>query len=187
MHTPARAPQEEKTDTPGRAFLRAADQKGVPVLTGFVNSAPPQFTTNGESCGGSLKPGSEAGSARYLATIVKRLHDHDHITLQYLSPMNEPDNGFGDCGQEGMQVPVEQRASVVQALGRELARRAPYTKVIADETTADAILVNEAPQWLSVPGTARYVPRSPTTPTTSRTRARAPLVELGVASASRRG
>ena len=157
VQTPARAPKEEKTDTPGLAFLRAAHQKGVPVLTGFVNSAPPQFTTNGESCGGSLKPGSEAAYARYLATIVKRLHDHDHITLQYLSPMNEPDNSFGDCGQEGMQVPVEQRASVVQALGRELARRAPYTKVIADETTADAILVNEAPQWLSVPGTARYV------------------------------
>src|SRR4249919_948083 len=32
VHTPARAPQEEKTDTPGREFLRAADQKGVPVL-----------------------------------------------------------------------------------------------------------------------------------------------------------
>jgi O-glycosyl hydrolase len=157
VHTPARAPKEENTDTAGRTFLRAADQKGVPVLTGFVNSAPPQFTTNGQSCGGSLKPGSEAAYARYLATIVKRLHDRDHITLKYVSPMNEPDNSFGDCGQEGMQVPVEQRASVVQALGQELARRAPYTRVIADETTADAILVNEAPQWLTVPGTARYL------------------------------
>jgi O-glycosyl hydrolase len=157
VHTPARAPKEENTDTAGRTFLRAADQKGVPVLTGFVNSAPPQFTTNGQSCGGSLKPGSEAAYARYLATIVKRLHDRDHITLKYVSPMNEPDNSFGDCGQEGMQVPVEQRASVVQALGQELGRRAPYTRVIADETTADAILVNEAPQWLTVPGTARYL------------------------------
>jgi O-glycosyl hydrolase len=157
VHTPARAPKEESTDTAGRTFLRAAQAKGVPVLTGFVNSAPPQFTTNGQSCGGSLKPGSEAAYARYLAAIVKRLHDDDHVTLRYLSPMNEPDNSFGDCGQEGMQVPVEQRASVVQALGRELARRAPYAKVIADETTADAILVNEAPQWLTVPGTPRYL------------------------------
>ena len=157
VHTPARAAKEESTDTPGLTFLRAAGHRGVPFLTGFVNSAPSQFTTNGQSCGGSLKPGSEAAYARYLATIVKRLHDHDHVTLKYLSPMNEPDNSFGDCGQEGMQVPVERRASVVAALGRELARRAPYTKVIADETTADAILVNEAPQWLTVPGTARYL------------------------------
>ena len=157
VHTTARAPKEENVDAPGRTFLRAAQTKGVPVLTGFVNSAPPQFTTNGQSCGGSLKPGSEVAYARHLAAIVKHLHDRDHVTLQYLSPMNEPDNSFGDCGQEGMQVPVEQRASVVQALGRELARRAPYTRVIADETTADAILVNEAPQWLAVPGTARYL------------------------------
>jgi O-glycosyl hydrolase len=157
VNTPARAPKEESADTAGRAFLRAADQMGVPVLTGFVNSAPPQFTTNGKSCGGTLKPGSEAAYAKYLATIVERIHDHDHITLRYISPMNEPDNSFGDCGQEGMQVPVDQRAAVVQALGRELARRAPDTKVIADETTADAILVNEAPQWLTVPGTAQYL------------------------------
>ena len=39
-----------------------------------------------------------------------------------------------------MQVPVAQRALVVQTLGRALAQRAPYAKVIADETTADAIL-----------------------------------------------
>jgi O-glycosyl hydrolase len=45
----------------------------------------------------------------------------------------------------------------VQALGQELVQRAPYTKVIADETTADAILSTEAPQWLAVPGTAPFV------------------------------
>src|SRR5947207_11158721 len=141
VRTPARAPKQVPADTAGLTFVQAASDAHVPILTGFVNSAPPQFTTNGKSCGGSLKPGSEAAYARYLATIVKRLHDHEHITLQNLSPTNEPDNSFGDCGQEGMQVPVEQRASVGQALGRELARRARYTKVIADETTADAIRV----------------------------------------------
>ena len=93
----------------------------------------------------------------YLAGVVRTLHDRDHITLQYVSPMNEPDNSFADCGQEGMQVPVAQRAAVVQALGRALAQRAPYAKVIADETTADAILSTEAPVWLAVPGTARFV------------------------------
>ena len=157
VNTPARAPKEANTDTAGLTFLRAANQAKVPILTGFVNSAPPEFTTNGKSCGGSLKLGSEAAYAKYLATIVKRLHDHDDITLRYVSPMNEPDNSFGGCGQEGMQVPVEQRALLVQSLGRELARRAPYAKVIADETTADAILANEAPQWLGVPGTTRYL------------------------------
>jgi O-glycosyl hydrolase len=157
VKTPARAPKQEVADAAGLTFLRAANDAAVPILTGFVNSAPPQFTTNGRSCGGSLKPGREAAYAEYLAKIVERLHDHDHVTLQFVSPMNEPDNSFGDCGQEGMQVPVGQRALVVRALGAVLARRAPYAKVIADETTADAILAAEAPQWLAVPGTTRYL------------------------------
>ena len=157
VNNPARAPKEPPTDTPGLAFLRAAHDAHVPILTGFVNSAPPRFTTNGKSCGGSLEPGSEAAYARYVAGVVERLHDHDHVTLRYVSPMNEPDNSFGDCGQEGMQVAVEQRALVVQELGKELARRAPYAKVVADETTADAILANEAPQWLAAPDTTRYL------------------------------
>jgi O-glycosyl hydrolase len=155
VKTPARAPRTEAADTAGLTFLRAANEAGVPILTGFVNSAPPQFTTNGKSCGGSLAPGREAAYAEYLATVVERLRTDDHITLQYVSPMNEPDNSFGDCGQEGMQVPVAQRARVVQALGAALARRAPYAKVVADETTADAIVADEAPQWLAVPGATR--------------------------------
>jgi O-glycosyl hydrolase len=155
--TPDRAPKEFTADAAGLYFLRAANADGVPVLTGFVNSAPPQFTTNGKACGGNLKPGMEASYAQYLVGVVKALHDVDHLTLQYVSPMNEPDNAFGDCGQEGMHVPVGQRAAVVQALGKALAAGAPYTKVIADETTADAILSTEAPQWLAVPGTAQYV------------------------------
>ena len=95
------------------------------------------------------------------------MHDRDHITLQFVSPMNEPDDSFPDCGQEGMRVPVSQRAAVVVALGRELAAHAPWAKVIADETTADAILADEAPKWLAVPGAARTSRRSRTTPTTS--------------------
>ena len=155
--TSDRAPKEFSADVGGRWFLRSANDAHVPILTGFVNSAPPRFTTNGNACGGSLKPGMEARYAAYLVDVVRALHDHDHITLQYISPMNEPDNSFGGCGQEGMQVPVSQRAAVVHALGRELARRAPYTKIIADETTADALAANEVPAWLAVPGTARYV------------------------------
>jgi O-glycosyl hydrolase len=148
--TPDRAPAQFPNDDAGRLFLRFARDAHVPLLTGFVNSAPPQFTTNGKSCGGQLKPGVEVSYANYLASIVRAARDQDHVSLQYVSPMNEPDDAFSDCGQEGMQVPVGQRASVVQALGRALAPTG--AKVIADETTADIILANEAPKWLAVPG-----------------------------------
>ncbi len=155
--TPARAPKAFADDAAGLYFLHAASAAKVQVLTGFVNSAPPSFTTNAKACGGSLRPGLEAAYAKYVVGVVTTLHDRDHVTLNYLSPMNEPDDSFGSCGQEGMQVPVAQRAAVIQALGKELAAHAPYTKVIADETTADVILSTEAPVWLAVPAAAQYV------------------------------
>jgi O-glycosyl hydrolase len=154
---PARAPHEFPTDAAGRTFLQLANRAHVPILTAFVNSAPPQFTTNGQACGGDLAPGSESEYAQYLTNIVRTLHDDDHVTINYVSPMNEPDDSFAACGQEGMRVPVAQRAPVVQALGKALAASTPYARVIADETTADSILATEAPQWLGVPGTTQYL------------------------------
>jgi O-glycosyl hydrolase len=150
--TPDRAPKQYPADTAGLFFLRLANDARVPVLTGFVNSAPPSFTTNGKACGGQLKPGTESAYADYLAGVVVSLRNDQHITVHYVSPMNEPDDSFPDCGQEGMKVPVTQRGVLVRALASALARRAPWAKVIADETTADALTASEVPQWLSEPG-----------------------------------
>jgi O-glycosyl hydrolase len=145
-------------DAGGRLFLRMAAERGVPILIGFVNSAPPAWTTNADACGGALVPGAEGAFAHYLADVVTHLRDAEGIRLSYVSPMNEPDNSFDSCGQEGMTVPVEQRAPLIQALGRELARRAPDCQVIADESSrAGEQFMREAGHWLDVPGTADYV------------------------------
>ena len=145
-------------DPGGTLFLRYAAADSVPAIVANVNSAPPGFTTNGQSCGGNLKPGMEQAFADYLTTVVKHIHDDWHITVSYVSPMNEPDYTRGDCTQEGMAVPPAQRATVVQDLGKDLAARAPYAKVIADESSDVGSQFNtEVPQWISVPGTARYV------------------------------
>jgi O-glycosyl hydrolase len=71
--------------------------------------------------------------------------------------MNEPDNSFADCGQEGMQVPIAQRATLVRSLGAALAAWADHAQVIADETTADVLLAAEAPQWMSDESATRYL------------------------------
>jgi O-glycosyl hydrolase len=145
-------------DPGGRLFLRLAAERDVPILVGFVNSAPATFTTNGMSRGGYLQPGMEAAYARYLVDVVAHFRDVEGITLSYLSPMNEPDYTFDEGGQEGMGVPVEQRAPLVQALGRALAERAPYCRVTADESSrVSTHFIQELSQWLSVPGTAQYV------------------------------
>ena len=145
-------------DAGGTDFLRLAHQHGVPILEGFANSAPPEWTTNAKNCGGQLVPGDEPAYADYLAQVARHLHNADGITLSYISPMNEPDNSFSSCGQEGMAVPVAQRAAVVQDLGQALARRAPYSKVIADESSlAYFQFLPEVPQWLSAPGASEEV------------------------------
>jgi O-glycosyl hydrolase len=145
-------------DPGGVGFLMLAAQHGVRTLVGFVNTAPVAWTTDDKSCGGALVPGSEAAYANYLSTVVAHLHDVDHVTLSYVSPMNEPDASQPTCRQEGMRVPVAQRAALVKAVASALAKRAPYAHVIADESSLVASqLLPEAPRWLSVPGAASSV------------------------------
>jgi O-glycosyl hydrolase len=145
-------------DPGGTKFLRYAAADHVPDLVGNVVSAPPAFTTNGLSCGGELKPGSEQAFTDYLTTVITHIHDALHITLNYVSPMNEPDYTRGDCTQEGMEVPPAQRATVVQDLGKDLAAQAPYTRIIADESSdVGSQFLPEVSKWMSVPGTAQYV------------------------------
>jgi len=165
--TPARAPEtflvrpgvyDWTRDAGGRLFLRKAAAMGVPTLIGFVNSAPAVWTTNGRCCGGALARGIEADYARYLADVVAQLDAVEGATLSYVSPMNEPDNSFAGANQEGMAVPVRQRAAVMLAVAAELAQRAPFAKVIGDESSRilDEFLP-KVPIWLGVEGGASAV------------------------------
>ncbi len=145
-------------DPGGLAFLRLAARDGVPNLVGFANSAPGVWKTNGKNCGGGLVPADTAAYAAYLTDVVAHLREADGITLSYVSPMNEPDFGFGSCYQEGMAVPPAQRATLIADRGGDLARRAPWAHVIADESShVRAQLLPELPAWLGRPGVARYV------------------------------
>src|SRR5205823_599244 len=125
---------------------------------GFVNSAPTTWTTNARSCGGDVAPTGATAFGDYLADVTRHFRQREHITLSYISPMNEPDNSFADCGQEGMRVAVEQRAGVVEAVGRALASRAPWAHVIADESSSAAFMfVSEVPTWMSSGDAASFV------------------------------
>ncbi|MFD8812387.1 glycoside hydrolase [Streptomyces sp. NPDC059627] len=163
--TPARAAEDFlnadgsydwSRDKGGQAFLEYAAKYGVEDLIGFVNSAPAQWTTNGQSCGGQLKPEDETAYARYIADVTDHF-SRQGVKLDYISPFNEPDNNFGSCGQEGMQVTVDQRDDIVRALGAEQQARHQKTGIIADESSSTVLFGTEVPQWLSQPGTAQYV------------------------------
>jgi O-glycosyl hydrolase len=142
-------------DPGGTTFLKYAAKYHVPNIVGFAVSAPSAFTTNDQSCGGSLKPGSEQAYADYLATVVQHAKQTWHADVNYVSPMNEPDYTRSDCTQEGMAVPPAQRATVVKAVHDALGAKAPGTQVIADESSrVDSQFLPEVPQWMSDPTAA---------------------------------
>ncbi|GIH17204.1 glycoside hydrolase [Rugosimonospora africana] len=162
---PDRAPQTMMTsvgsydwshDPGGTTFVTDAAHAGVPTIIGFVTSAPAAFTTNGKSCGGSLISGDEQAYADYLSDIV----DHfaaQGVSINYVSPMNEPDNSFSSCGQEGMSVDASQRATIVRTLGATLAQRSLPVGISADESSRSNYALSEWPAWMSASGVSPYV------------------------------
>jgi O-glycosyl hydrolase len=134
-------------DAAGRRVLADAKRYGVNHLTGFVNSAPARLKTNGLACGGYLAAGAEADFGRYIADVVKHLRDAEGVTLDTISPMNEPEHAFPDCHQEGMVVPRAQRAAVVSSLSDALERAGVPTSIIADESSGTQSLRSAVPIW----------------------------------------
>ena len=78
-------------DAAGVYFLKRAAAHNVPVLTAFVNSAPPDFTSNARSCGGTLLDDKVTEFAQYLADVIAHFRD-EGVVFTHVSPMNEPDN-----------------------------------------------------------------------------------------------
>lgn len=138
----------------GTLFLRMAARYGASI-TAQVNSAPPYFKTNGLSCGGALDMTKATAYAQYLATVLQHLRQEYGITVDDLSPMNEPDYTRSDCTQEGMQVPPTDRATVVTDVHQALAQAGLPTKVIADESSqVGTQLLPELDKWINQPGVA---------------------------------
>ena len=161
----ARAPQSFLTSTGsydwsndpgGQYFLKAAAADGVPDLVGFVNSAPSQYTTNGENCDDEINTADDAAYGTYLATVVSHFAA-EGVDIDQISPMNEPDNDFSGCTQEGMEVPAAERAGVISAVGSALSAAGLSAKVIADESSETTQLLSEAPTWLANSTAASYV------------------------------
>ncbi|KAI0649922.1 glycoside hydrolase [Trametes meyenii] len=135
-------------DPAGVFFLQKAAHFNVPQLTAFVNSAPTTMTTNGRSCGGNLVDGQIQAYATYLADVIAHFKQQG-IRFTHVSPMNEPDDTFGSCGQEGMQVTPQQRANVVNTLRSALdAQGLQSVGIMADESSSTGNFLPEASQWL---------------------------------------
>ncbi|TFY61019.1 hypothetical protein EVJ58_g4775 [Rhodofomes roseus] len=121
-------------DAAGTYYLREAARQGVPVITLFVNTAPVTMTSNNQSCGGDLVTERIPAYAQYLTDVISHWKS-EGVEITHVSPKNEPDDSFGSCNQEGMQVVPGQRAEVVTTLAASLKAAGLSTQVIADESS----------------------------------------------------
>ncbi|EPT00649.1 hypothetical protein FOMPIDRAFT_6919, partial [Fomitopsis schrenkii] len=136
-------------DAAGTYYLKEAARQGVPVLTLFVNSAPSTMTTNAQNCGGNLTLERIPAYVQYVTDVISHWKGQG-VEFTHISPMNEPDDSFGSCGQEGMQVIPQHRAEVVAQLAASLKAAGLSTQVIADESSETNNYQPDEPVWLNV-------------------------------------
>ncbi|KAJ7098512.1 glycoside hydrolase [Mycena belliarum] len=138
-------------DPQGIYFLKQASAHGVPSLTAFVNSAPAALTSGHASCNGAFVNGTGLAYGTYIADVISHWRAAG-LMINFISPMNEPDNNFGPspCGQEGMMVSANQRAEVINGVYSALQAKGLQNTVgiLADESSSLSLATNEAATWL---------------------------------------
>lgn len=133
-----------------RRFLRLAKERGVPYFLAFLNSAPVHFTENGLATntgrGGTinLKPDCFDDFARFIATSLQGIEQHDGVHFDYISPVNEPDGSWNWQGpkQEGSPATNAEIARLVRELDRELTRKKLNTRILVTESSDLRCLVS---------------------------------------------
>lgn len=83
----------------------------------------------------NLRPGAEGAFAQYLVDCVLRLQQEHNITVDYVSPVNEPQYEWNSNGQEGSPWSPAEIVSVARALAARLGGAgASNTKVLVSES-----------------------------------------------------
>lgn len=87
-------------------FMKAAKQRGVEKLLAFANSAPVYLTNNGKAYGSvkefyNLKPEKMPELADFWVNAVDKLKTTHGLSIDYVSPFNEPQYEWDGRTQEG--------------------------------------------------------------------------------------
>ena len=151
-------------DGPGIYYLKAAVAANVSSITFFVNAAPSGLNATSEElspCGGTLESTAIPAFVEYIETVLAHWTDQG-VKIAYISPMNEPDDSFSSCTQEGMAVSQSDRGTVFQQLRSALSGSkspgAKSIKIMGDETSqiaSQALMHYE--NWLPATITAQSI------------------------------
>lgn len=120
-------------------FLKAAKSRGVDHFIGFVNSPPVYLTKNKKAFSSdknryNLPSENYQAFANFLAQVAEYFVNQHSITLNYISPFNEPQWDWIDGGQEGSPAQNEEVASVTRVVNQVFQDRSLSTKLELPET-----------------------------------------------------
>lgn len=126
-----------------RRFLKLAKGYDVPYLLGFLNSPPVFYTKNGLATNTgrdgtyNLKEDKYADFARFMTDVIVGLKGHDNVTIDYISPVNEPDGHWNWQGpkQEGSPATKYEIARLSRILDKELQSRGVGTQIVIPESS----------------------------------------------------
>ena len=149
-------------DGPGIYYLKAAVDADVSSITFFVNSQPSSLSSEGVTppdwvpCGTTLTAAGIPAFVKYIETVLAYWTSRG-IPIEYISPMNEPDDSFSSSSicpkQEGMKVDPTDRSTVFQrlraALKASTSTATRNIKILGDETSQiTSQAMSEYQSWL---------------------------------------
>lgn len=122
-------------------FMKAARQRGVEKLLAFSNSAPVYLTQNGKAHASikeffNLKEGKMPDLADFWATSLNNLKTQHGLTIDYVSPFNEPQYEWDGSGQEGSPATNANIYSFVNVLSPKLKSKGVDAQIVVGEANA---------------------------------------------------
>jgi O-glycosyl hydrolase len=122
-------------------FMKAARQRGVEKLLAFTNSAPVYLTQNGKAHASikefyNLKEGKMPELADFWVTSLDKLKTEHGLTIDYVSPFNEPQYEWDGSGQEGSPATNTIIYTFVNVLSPKLQSSGLEAKIVVGEAGA---------------------------------------------------
>lgn len=113
-------------------FLEAARKRGVEKTLGFCNSAPQFYAKNGLAKASNdvyinLKPDKYIDFARFMVEVC------NHLKLDYISPINEPQWDWTGNSQEGSPATNEECSILIHNINNELQKSNSNCKITFGE------------------------------------------------------
>jgi hypothetical protein len=119
-------------------FMKAARERGLEKLLAFTNSAPVYLTQNGKAHATikefyNLKDGKMPELADFWTTSLDKLKTEQGLTIDYVSPFNEPQYEWDGTAQEGSPATNANIYSFVKVLSPALQAKGLESKIVVGE------------------------------------------------------